>query len=172
LAFGKLRWIAGDERLAGEASQTVAGLHKRFAGSPGFVSELRAVRRRIADSSGIDSIKAAPGGLYDVDFILGMLEACADLPAAGNQMPERLAVLRETELLTEAQVCVLLHAAGLFRRVDHAIRLVEGRSRKWVPESDILRAGVERLVGCPELDVALRSEMREVRAIFNLILGD
>jgi glutamine synthetase adenylyltransferase len=130
------------------------------------------MRRRIADSGGVDSFKTGAGGLYDLDFILGMLEVRAGLPAAGLQMPERLAALQARELLTEAQAASLLHAAGLFRRVEHAIRVVEGRPRKWMPESDALRQAVERLVGRGELDVALRAEMRVVRGLFDLILDD
>jgi glutamate-ammonia-ligase adenylyltransferase len=171
LAFGKLRWIAGDERLAEAAGERLGGLRRRFAGSPQFIPELRAMRKRIADSGGVDSFKASPGGLYDLDFIMGTLEARAGLPTAGQQMPERLAALRKSELLTATQVSSLLSAAGLFRRVEHAIRVVEGRPRKWVPESDALRAGVETLVECGELDGALRAGMGEVRAIFDLILG-
>jgi glutamate-ammonia-ligase adenylyltransferase len=170
LAFGKLRWVAGDERLVDAVGGLLTGLRKRFSSLPQFVPELRAMRKRLADSGGVDNVKSGPGGLYDLDFIMGMLEARAGLAAAGYQMPERLAALRERELLTPAQAVSLLSAAGLFRRVEHAIRVVEGRPRKWVPESDTLRAGVERLMGCVELDGVLRGEMSVVRAIFDLIL--
>jgi [glutamine synthetase] adenylyltransferase / [glutamine synthetase]-adenylyl-L-tyrosine phosphorylase len=172
LAYGKLRWVAGDKRLASAALEPLAGLRRRFAASPEFVPELRAMRKRIEDSGAVDSFKTGSGGLYDLDFIMGMLEVRAGLPAAGLQLPERLAALRERELLTEAQAGSLLNAAGLFRSAEHAIRVVEGRPRKWVPESDALRAAVEKLVGRAELDGALRTEMRLVRSLFDSILGD
>jgi len=172
LAFGKLRWIAGDSRLAAEADGSVLGLRRRFAASSGFIPELRAMRRRIADSGGADNFRTGPGGLYDVDFLVGMLEARTLLPAAGKQLPHRLEALRERELLSAEQACSLLHAAELFRRVDHAIRVVEGRSRKWLPESDASRASVQRLVGASALDAALRSEMRGVRTIFDFFFDD
>jgi glutamate-ammonia ligase adenylyltransferase len=60
LAFGKLRWIAGDRLLDAEACEAVAALRRRFAGSAQFVSELRTVRKRIEDSYGLDSIKGGP----------------------------------------------------------------------------------------------------------------
>ena len=103
LAFGKLRWVAGDERLASAAAERLTGLKERFAGAREFVPELRAMRQRIADSGGADSFKTGAGGLYDLDFILGMLEVRAGLPAAGLQMPERLEALRERGLLTAEQ---------------------------------------------------------------------
>ena len=172
LAFGKLRWIAGDRRLDAEVCEAVAALRRRFAGSAQFVPELRTVRKRIEDSYGPDSFKGGPGALYDVDFIMGLLEARHGLQAAAQQMPERLAALRGKELLTEAQSAELLRAARLFRGVEHAIRVVEGRPRKWIPVSDALRSGVEQLVKIPELDGVLRAQMRRVRAIFDSILGD
>jgi glutamate-ammonia-ligase adenylyltransferase len=172
LAFAKLRWVAGDERLANAAVEPLAGLRRRFADSRQFLPELRAMRKRIEDSGEADSFKTGAGGLYDLDFILGMLESRAGLSASGVQMPERIAALCGRELLTAERAAILLHAAELYRQVEHAIRVVEGRARKWVPESDELRAVVERLVGRGELDGALRAEMREVRTLFDLIFGD
>lgn len=170
LAFAKLRWIAGDRELATELERPLVAFRRRFAGSAQSVSELRLMRKRIADSAGTDSFKGGPGALYDVDFILGILEARAGLLAVGLQLPDRVEALRKRELLTEAQSGELLRAAGLFRGVENAIRVVEGRPRKWIPESDALRADVEKLVGIRELDVELRSQMRRVRAIFDSIL--
>ena len=172
LAFGKLRWIAGDRRLEAELCEAVAALRHRFAGSAQFVPELRVMRKRIADSYGPDSFKGGPGALYDMDFIMGLLEARHGLPAAALQMPERLAALRERELLTEAQSAELLAAAGLFRSLEHAIRVVEGRPRKWLPESDAPRSGVERLLKISQLESGVRSQMRRVREIFDAVLGD
>jgi glutamate-ammonia-ligase adenylyltransferase len=172
LAFGKLRLIAGAERLAEEAAESLRGLRKRLATSPKFIPELRSMRKRIADSGGAESFKTSPGGVYDLDFLVGMLEARAAISAAGKQLPQRLEALLERELLTPAQGRDLLHASGLFRRVDHGIRVVEGRSRKWLPESDGLRASVEHLVQCSGLASVLRAEMRAVRATFDLYFSD
>ena len=105
------------------------------------------MRKRMADSGGADNFKTGAGGLYDIDFLVGMLEARAGLPAAGKQLSTRLEALISRELLPALQGGDLLHAADLFRRVDHANRVVEGRSRKWLPKSDLLRANVESIVG-------------------------
>jgi glutamate-ammonia-ligase adenylyltransferase len=200
LAFGKLRWIAGDRRLESDVAAAVLGLRRRFAtpfetpietpswaslGTPsgtssgkssgeqaGFIAELRAMRKRIADSGGADSFRSGPGGMFDLDFLVGMLEARALLPTAGKQLPERLEALQARNLVTAEQARILLPAAELFRRVDHANRLVEGRTRKWLPASDGLRASVEKMVGAPELGRRLREVMKSVRAIFNLYFDD
>jgi len=172
LAFGKLRYIAGVERLAEDAARFLHALQKRFTGSPQFIPELRAMRKRIADSGGADNFKTGAGGLYDIDFLVGMLEARAGSPAAGKQLCTRVENLVNRELLPRAQATELLHAADLFRRVDHANRVVEGRSRKWLPKSDLLRANLENTVGCPDVDGALRAQMRRVRAIFDDFFHD
>jgi [glutamine synthetase] adenylyltransferase / [glutamine synthetase]-adenylyl-L-tyrosine phosphorylase len=172
LAFGKLRLIAGAERLANEAAESLLNLKKRFAAAPDFVPQLRAIRKRLADSAGVDNFKTGPGGLYDLDFLVGLLEACAALPASGKQLSMRLEVLVQRELLSQAQGGELLRAVELFRCVDHACRVVEGRSRTWMPESDVLRASVEKIVGRSELDRVLRAEMRDVRSIFESFFGD
>ena len=172
LAFAKLRLVAGTKGLAAEANLALKGLRKRFASSPGFVPELRSMRKRIADSGAAQSFKTGPGGIYDLDFLLGLLEAGAALPATGKQLPQRLEALLERELLTPEQAGDLLHAAGLFRRVDHAIRVVEGRTRMWLPESDRLRGSVENIMECSGLDDALRREMERVRSMFDLFFRD
>jgi glutamine synthetase adenylyltransferase len=164
--------IAGSERLAEEAAEALRRLRERSTASPHFVPELRAMRKRLTDSGGAESFKTGPGGLYDLDFLVGMLEVRAALSGAGRQLIERLEALLERELLQPGQGRELLHAAGLFRRVDHAIRVVEGRSRKWLPESDLLRARVEQIVQGPELASHLHQQMLIVRGIFNSFFHD
>ncbi|HVJ06611.1 MAG TPA: hypothetical protein VM578_13135 [Candidatus Saccharimonadales bacterium] len=172
LAFGKLRFIAGAEHLAGDVSASLKRLRQRFATSSEFVCDLRTMRKRLADSGGPDSFKTGPGGLYDLDFLVGLLEARAGLPSPGKQLPERLQILAERELLSISQGDGLLQAVDLFRRVDHAIRIVEGRSRKKLPESDYPRECVGNIAGCSNLDEALGVEMRKVRAVFTSFFGD
>ena len=172
LAFGKLRFIAGAKGLAEDASKALHALQNRFSGTPQLIPELRAMRKRIADSGGADNFKTSPGGLYDIDFLAGMLEARAALHSAGKQLSGRLEALMGRELLPQAQGGELLHAADLFRCVDHANRVVEGRTRKWLPKSDVLRATVEEIVGASDLESVLRAEMRRVRAIFDSYFRD
>lgn len=172
LAFGKLRLIAGSESLATQVGNSLLDLRKRFAAEPNFITQLRAMRKRLAGSGGADNFKTGPGGLYDLDFLVGMLEVRSALPASGYQLSARLAALQRKKLLSVAQGCDLLRAVDLFRRVDHAFRVAEGRSRTWLPESDVLRATLERIVGRSELGRLLRDEMENVRSIFKSFFGD
>ncbi len=172
LAFGKLRFIAGAEHLGADVAESLKRLRQRFSASAGFVTDLRAMRKRLADSGGPDSFKTGPGGLYDLDFLVGLLEARSDFPSAGRQLPERLQTLAERELLSMEQCKDLLQAVDVFRRVDHAVRIVEGRSRKRLPESEALRACVGKIAGCANLNEALSVEMHQVRAVFESFFRD
>jgi glutamate-ammonia-ligase adenylyltransferase len=172
LAFAKMRWIAGDAALAEQASAAVEALRLRFAASPSLVPDLRSVRRRLEEAGPIESLKSGPGSLYDLDFISGLLELRAGLPTAGRQQCERLPALVAEGLLSPAQGRELLSAVELFRRVDHAIRLVEGKARKWLPANEGLRRQVEEIVGIAPLEPRLRSHMEKVRAAFNSVFSD
>jgi glutamate-ammonia-ligase adenylyltransferase len=172
LAFSKMRWIAGAAGLETHVSEALNGLRRRYAASPGFVPQLRAMRKRLEDSANAESFKTGPGGLYDLDFLLGLLEARASLSSAGRQMRERLSALIDLRHLSAEQGRVLLHAAELFRSADHAIRIVVGRSRRWLPEGEEARRAVERTTGVSALHDALHSEMGAVRSIFDSIFSD
>jgi len=125
LAFSKLRLIAGDEWLARETAFRISSLRRRFAASPQFPAELRSMRERIASSGPPENIKTGPGGLYDLDFCLGMLEAQGELETAGHSLPERLTALRRHELLGAPEAGARHRAAELYRQWEHAIRIVE-----------------------------------------------
>jgi glutamate-ammonia-ligase adenylyltransferase len=171
-AFSKLRLVAGDASLQPDVALAVSELRQRFNAAPGFVPELRSMRQRLvgvasAAAAGASNFKTGPGGLYDMDFILALLESRALLPSAGRQWPERLAALASAGLLSGSQYEQLLHASDLFRRADHAIRVVEGRSRKWLPSSDTPRRSVLHLASAPTLEDELSAAMGQLRAIFD-----
>jgi glutamate-ammonia-ligase adenylyltransferase len=172
IAFSKMRLVAGAEHLAEPVRTALNALRKRFAASPAFVPQLRAVRKRLEDSVATESFKTGPGGLYDMDFLLGLLEARSGLESVGKQFYERLAALVVGGHLAAGEGRELLQAAEVFRRVDHAVRIVEGRSRRWLPESDELRSSVERVAGYPDLEAKLRAEMGVVRSHFDSIFSD
>lgn len=172
LAFSKLRWIAGSKSLSAPVGEAVDRLRVRYSGTPSFVAQLKAMRKRLEESADVESFKTGPGGLYDLDFLLGLLEARTSLPAAGKQMRERIGALVEGQHLSAVQGRALLQAAELFRRTDHAIRIVEGRSRGWLPESEGSCQTVERITGVSALHGVLHSEMGAVRSIFDSIFSD
>jgi glutamate-ammonia-ligase adenylyltransferase len=172
LAFGKLRWIAGCERLADGVRDAVTRLRARFVCDQSFTSQLRSMRKLLEGTAGADSFKSGPGGLFDLDFLVGLLEARAGLASAGRQLNERLWALAGAQLLSSGDGEVLMRSAELFRKVDHAVRIVVGRSRSSLPESEQLRHVVAEVAGVSDLRRALQYEMRAVRSIFDSVFFD
>jgi glutamine synthetase adenylyltransferase len=100
-----------------------------------FEPELLEMRRRIEQSETLPSFKSGPGGAYDLDFLLGMLQARHQLWLAGN-LRERLRLALAHGLLEEEEYAILNECALLLRTVEHLVRLVTGRSRKWLPVAE------------------------------------
>jgi glutamate-ammonia-ligase adenylyltransferase len=167
IAFAKLRYICGDAALVPEVTSALELLRQRYATEPTFAPQLRSVRKRLEAAAPKESYKNGPGGLYDIDFLLGLLEARAGLTSAGQQATVRLSRLRECGALSAQLEEAIRIALELYRRADHAVRIVEGRSLHWLPENDLRRAAVLTLLGEPELEDKLRTEMGVVRSIFN-----
>ncbi len=179
IAFAKLRRICGEPSLAAEVDAALGVLRSRHVGhstlpaaetsAPSFASQLRAMRKRLEGVAQPESFKNGPGGLYDLDFLLGLLEAFSGLSSAGLQAPGRLSRLCRNGLLQPQQELALRGALELYRRADHAVRIVEGRSLRWLPENDLRHAAVLALLGAPELDEKLRHQMGVVRSIFDKV---
>ena len=177
IAFAKLRHICGEPSLGAEVEEALGLLRSRHVGessspapeksAPAFATQLRAIRKRLEGVAQPESFKNGPGGLYDLDFLLGLLEAFCGLSSAGLQAPVRLSRLGRNGSLSPQQELTLRGALELYRRADHAVRIVEGRSLRWLPENDLRHAAVLALLGEPELDEKLRWQMGAVRSIFD-----
>jgi glutamine synthetase adenylyltransferase len=87
---------------------------------------------------------------------------------------QRIEALREIGALPAAEAELLQDTATLLRSVEHAIRLNEGRARKWLPANPQAMASIEqivaRMMGRTELqgtlEAVLRDSMRSLRAVF------
>ncbi len=169
IAFAKLRYICGDAALVPEVTAALELLRQRHLAAPGFAAQLRSMRKHQEAASPEESFKNAPGGLYDIDFLLGLLEVRAGFASGGHQATHRLVRLREIGSLSAPHEDTLRNALELYRRTDHAVRVVEGRSLHWLPENDLRRAAVCALLDLPECDRMLREQMRLVRSTFEAV---
>ena len=172
LTHTKLRWIAGDETLARKAESAALKLRERYAGDPGFADEVRQMRAKLEKSE--PSLKTLPGGSYDVDFLVGYLIIKHGVEIAEGTISDRLKKLGNAGFLSSRQVQDLLDAMELFRTLDHAVRLVTGRTAKTVPVSETSYRLVTELVSKmlsrpPEgtLDDELKGTWKRVRAIYD-----
>jgi glutamate-ammonia-ligase adenylyltransferase len=145
LTYLKLRYTAGDRNLADRALQVVQEGISAMARQPVFDTELADVRARLERSEGAQNLKTGPGGIYDLDYLAGSLQARHQLWLAGN-LAERLHLLRDHRLLAEDEYRPLTESARFLRTLEHVIRLVSGRARKWIPLAEHPRRGVQKLL--------------------------
>ena len=146
LTYTKLRFVAGDRRLAEEIMPAVHSRTVRMAAEPGFAQAVVEMRLRLEKSNRYErSFKLAPGGFYDIDFLASYLMLQAGRPEPEN-IDDRLQWLQHTGRLNAAVAEVLRDAARLYRTVDHAVRLVTGRARPELPTAEHARAATEALV--------------------------
>lgn len=145
LTYLKLRFVAGDRRLAEATMRSVSDGIAEIAAKPDFATELRDVRTRLERSETTQNLKTWVGGSYDIDYVAGLLQAKNGISFAGN-LPDRLRVLHEKDLLIEEHYQCLSQSARFLRTVEHVVRLVTGRARKWLPSAEHPRRSVQRLL--------------------------
>jgi len=145
LTYLKLRHVAGDEAVADRTLQIVEGGIAALAKRAEFSGELFELRTRLERSENAQNLKTGAGGIYDLDYLAGWLQARHQLWLAGN-LAERLLLLRNRGLLTELEYECLSGSARFLRTLEHVVRLVTGRARKWLPVAEHPRRAVQKLL--------------------------
>ena len=172
LTYLKLRYVAGASEVADRALQSVRKGIAEIAARPGFGPELNEVRTRLERSESAPNLKTGPGGIYDLDYLAGSLQARHQLWLAGN-LPDRLRLLREHGLLPLSGVERLSENARFLRTLEHLVRLVTGRTRKWLPVAEHPHRSVQKLLwhvlGAEDSfdpEMRLKEVLRQTREIY------
>jgi glutamate-ammonia-ligase adenylyltransferase len=172
LTYLKLRYVAGDRALADKVMETVqvgiAGLAERAE----FDAALGEVRTRLQRSESAQNLKTGAGGSYDIDYLAGSLQAKHQIWFVGN-LRERVQMLGERGLLPEPHAVILGESAHFLRTVEHLVRLVSGRARKWLPVAEHPRRCVQKLLwgnldtnDSFDPEIRLAEVMRQTRSTF------
>jgi len=160
LTYLKLRQVAGDASVAAETLRVVQGGIAEMARRPEFDAELAEVRLRLERSEAGQNFKTGAGGAYDLDYLAGRLQARHELWLAGN-LQERLRLLHDRGLVDTEDYRLLAESARYVRTVEHVVRLVTGRPRKWLPVAEHPRRAVQKLLWrLPGVEVSFEPEMR------------
>ena len=172
LTYLKLRYVAGDQELAARSLQVVQHGIADLAGRAEFLADLTEVRSRLEHSENTASLKTGPGGVYDLDYVAGWLQARHQLWLAGN-LAARLELLRDRGLVSKEEYGGLAESARFLRTLEHVIRLVTGRARKWLPVAEHPRRAVQkllwRMLGADDSfdpEMRLLEVMRQTREIY------
>lgn len=176
LSYTKLRWVAGSGKVSERAMAAAKELFARFRADPGFGPAVKEMRLRLDQSDRETNFKTSRGCIYDIDFIANYLLVKQGIAEKRGNLRDRLWRLAERGFLTKTDAAVLDHAGELLRTVDHVVRLVTGRSRKWLPTAEHARRVAETLVprilrrSFPEgLEAELSHTRVRVREIFERI---
>jgi glutamate-ammonia-ligase adenylyltransferase len=172
LTYLKLRYIAGDGELADRVLSVVRQGISAMAERPRFAAELAEVRGRLERSEEAQNLKTGPGGTYDIDYLVGSLQARHGLWLAGD-LVKRLRLLLAHGLLQAGEHDHLASSVRLLRTVEHVVRLVTGRARKWLPVAEHPRRAAQkllwRILGAPDSfdpEMQMAEAMRQTREIY------
>ena len=179
LLYTKLRVIVGDAGVGEQASGVTRRLFERFANFPQVLTALREMRSKLEGIDEARNVKTAEGGTYDIDFITSYLLVKHDAAQKNGTLRERVWRCAAAGLLEKRDAARLDHAAELLRTTEHAVRLVSGRSTRWLPATEKGRKTVEALVGkmlqrsrCDGLEANLVDTCGEVRSIYNRVFDE
>jgi glutamate-ammonia-ligase adenylyltransferase len=132
----KARAVAGDtDRATAFLNELQQVDWRRYGQSGRSQHDLRQMRMRLQREQGnVTPLKAAEGGYYDADFILMYLR----LKGAGMffkslNTPERIDIVEKMGHLSRPDAEFLMQATTSFRALDHALRLVTGRTEERIP---------------------------------------
>jgi glutamate-ammonia-ligase adenylyltransferase len=174
VAFGKCRFIAGEAEPGLAFMEMLRGALPAMLASSGWRDRMTEARRKLeALSTGPWDVKHAPGGRYDIDFLL----AAARLRGAIGDEPSP-DVSRELDSLASAlpldagEKATLAQAFDVYYLIEHAAAL-HGFAYPPLPErEEFFGRYLDRLLGArlpgedPFADrlSALRAEVRRIAA--------
>lgn len=173
LSYTKLRFIAGSALLGDEAVAATRQLWQRYREDSGFTSAVAEMRLRVEQSERGESWKTSAGGIYDVDFLVNRLLVQHGLAERRGNLRDRLWRLAESGALSKSDAAALDHAAEFLRTLEHVVRLITGRARKWLPAAEHALAMTEQVTGkilrrdFPQgIEAELRASMQRVREVY------
>jgi len=161
----KLRWIAGSRNVAAITTTAAEGLRDRFAVDASFATEVKEMRAKLEKSE--TGLKTSPGGLYDIDFVIGYLIIKHGVHTAEGNTEDRLRQLGRAGLISTLDLQLQLDGLELFRTVEHTIRLVTGRAGRALPVSEGSNKCVVELTSrmmTREFNGTLEEELESTRA--------
>ena len=178
LTYTKLRYVVGSEELALRAMTAVEDHMPRFSTDRSFGAAVRAMRAKLEKSDSEPNFKVAPGGFYDIDYILSYLLVMYGVKDVQGNTRERLHTVAARALLSDDDCATLDAAAELLRTIGHVVRLVTGRPRRSLPKGDHPRQVSEQLASRilgrtfrEGLELELERTYRLVRPVYEKILG-
>jgi [glutamine synthetase] adenylyltransferase / [glutamine synthetase]-adenylyl-L-tyrosine phosphorylase len=144
ISYLRLRYVAGSEALGAQVVNSVREGISEIARRPSFAGELADMRQRLEETDRDPNFKAGPGGTYDIDYLVGRLQAGKSVWTAGT-LCTRIADMEQFGALAPEHAACLSENASFLRSLEHYVRLVTGRPGKWLPSGDHAQSCVAKL---------------------------
>ncbi len=178
LALQKARPVTGDVEWGRRLLRSIhAAWPDRLADPATLARDLSAMRRRTMSAAKLPrraafDLKRGPGGLWDIDFLLGkeLLQRGVFLERIGNHVEQAVRVATAIGGITAEEGALILGHAGLLRIVQRGQRLLNEAASDHMPSSPQDRAALRRAIAvqlgerAPEFD-ALENAMRRMKAL-------
>jgi glutamate-ammonia-ligase adenylyltransferase len=146
LMYTKLRPLAGSRVLSERTMGAACKLFERFASDRKFLQTAREMRTKLENAEGLEkNFKTSPGAVYDIDFLTSFLLVKHRVRNKQGTLRDRIWRCAGSCLLDKSDAAALDHAVELFRTVEHVVRLVVGRARKWLPATEHAREVTQKL---------------------------
>jgi glutamate-ammonia-ligase adenylyltransferase len=182
LTYLKTFPLAGNLALGREMVERLPrAIYERLAAVADFEGEIHQMRRRLEREVPAPSSnpKTAPGGYYDVDFVVSYLRLrnrVGTLP--GANMAEQIVALRAANHISAEDAAGLTAGAGFLRSIDHILRLVTGKAPSGLPEhlghAEAVESLARRWKLVPDGQTLTRSfndTRQQVRYIYRRLVG-
>jgi glutamate-ammonia-ligase adenylyltransferase len=176
-ALLKARPVAGDLELGQQWIDTVAPLVWSAGERPGFIDEVRTMRRRVESTlpaaEAERELKLGPGGLRDIEFAVQLLQLVhgrADASLRSVTTLTALEALAEGGYVGRVDAASLGAAYRFLRNVEHRLQLHRLRRTHLIPDDEESLRRIGRALGfrhdpVRELTAAHATHAREVRRL-------
>jgi glutamate-ammonia-ligase adenylyltransferase len=155
-ALLKARPVAGDQQLGQAYIDAIAPLVWQAAQRENFVTDVQAMRRRVAGSLPIQSagreLKLGPGGLRDIEFTVQLLQLVhgrADETLRGPATLPALAALAAGGYVGRDDAAELADGYRFLRRVEHLLQLYRLRRTHLLPDDPPTLRRIARALYAP-----------------------
>ncbi len=153
-AMVKARVVAGDQRAGQVLMDTLRPfVYRKYIDFSAFESlrTMKGMIRREVRRKGLeDNIKLGSGGIREIEFVVQAFQLIRGGRDRELQQRELLAILRELEeleLLPSKVVAELRDAYVFLRNLEHALQGMEDKQTQLLPDNDLARARVARIMG-------------------------
>jgi glutamate-ammonia-ligase adenylyltransferase len=176
-ALLKARPVAGDLELGQQWIDTVAPLVWSAGERPGFIDEVRAMRRRVESTlpaaEAERELKLGPGGLRDIEFAVQLLQLVHGRADPSLRSVTTLTALEELAVggyVGREDAAGLAGAYRFLRNVEHRLQLYRLRRTHLLPDDDESLRRIGRALGfrhdpVRELHAEHGKHAREVRRL-------